>query len=72
VVTESKKGNGTRHLFLCTKNPEEIEFDLELCADEMVRAYGKENRLYLSLAWYGFRWNIEISYYEGKIIMCSL
>ncbi len=66
VVTAPKKGNGTRRLFLCTKDPEEIEFDLELCADDTVRAYGEENRLYLPLAWYSLRWDIEISYYEGK------
>jgi len=66
VVTAPKKGNGTRRLFLCTKNPEEIEFNLDLCADETIRAYGKENRLYLPLAWYRLRWNIEVSYYEGK------
>ncbi len=66
VVTAPRKGNGTRRLFLCTRNPEEIDFDLGLCTDETIRAYGKENRLYLPLAWYGLRWNIEISYYEGK------
>jgi len=66
VITAPKKGNGTHRLFLCTKNPEEVEFDLDLCADETIRAYGKESRLYLPLAWYGLRWNIEISYYEGK------
>jgi len=43
-----------------------VGFDLDLCADETIRAYGKENRLYLPLAWDGVRWNIEISYYEGK------
>ncbi len=66
VVTAPKKGKGGRRLFLCTKNPEEVEFDLDLCADETIRAYGKESRLYLPLAWYDLRWNIEISYYEGK------
>ncbi len=66
VVTAPKKWNGSRRLFLCTKNPEEVEFDLDLCADETIRTYGKEDRLYLPLAWYGLRWNIEISYYEGK------
>ena len=53
-------------MFLCTGNPDEIPFDLDLCADETIRAYGRENRSYLPLAWYSLRWNIEISYYEGK------
>ncbi len=55
VVTAPRKGNRTRRLFLYTKNPEEIDFDLELCAYETVHAYGKENRLFLPLAWYGLR-----------------
>lgn len=66
LVTAPKKGKGSRRLFLCTGNPDEIPFDLDLCADETIRAYGRENRSYLPLAWYSLRWNIEISYYEGK------
>lgn len=66
VITAPKKGNGSRRLFLCTVNPEEIEFDLDSCADEKNCAYGKEDRRYLPLAWYSLRWNIEISNYEGK------
>ena len=66
LVTAPKNGKGSRRLFLCTGNPEEIPFDPELCADDTIREYGRENRSWLPLAWYSLRWNIEISYYEGK------
>jgi hypothetical protein len=31
-----------------------------------INSYGAENVFYLPLAWYGLRWNIEVSYYGGK------
>lgn len=37
-----------------------------MCGNDTIREYGQENVLYLPLAWYNLRWNIEISYYEGK------
>lgn len=66
LVTAPKKGKGKRCLFLCTKDPKEISFDWERSADKTIYAYGKENRLYLPLAWYALRWKIEVSYYEEK------
>lgn len=66
LVTAPKTGKGSRRLFLCTKNPKEISFDLKRCADETIHQYGQENKLYLPLAWYGLRWKIEVSYYEEK------
>lgn len=63
-LSKPKTGKGSRRLFLCTKNPEEISFDLERCADDTIHQYSQENRLYLPLAWYGLRWNMEVSYYE--------
>lgn len=53
-------------MFLCTKDSREIAFDWGRNADKTIRSYGKENVLYLPLGWYGLRWNIEVSYYEGK------
>ena len=66
LVTAPKNGKGSRRLFLCTADPRKICFDWENSADKTVYDYGKENVFYLPLAWYGFRWSIEVSYYEGK------
>ncbi|MDO4339067.1 MAG: transposase [Eubacteriales bacterium] len=66
LVTAPKNGKGSRRLFLCTADPETISFDWKNSADKTACSYGAENVLYLPLAWYCLRWNIEISYYEGK------
>ena len=66
LVTAPKNGKGSRRLFLCTANPRTVSFDWENSADKTIRSYGAENVFYLPLAWYGLRWNIEVSYYEGK------
>lgn len=66
LVTAPKNGKGSRRLFLCTADPRTISFDWKNSADKTACSYGAENVLYLPLAWYGLRWNIEISYYEGK------
>lgn len=66
IVTQPKSGGGSRRLFLCTRNPEEIRLDYTMCADENICEYGKENIQYLPLACYMLRWNIEVSYYENK------
>ena len=65
-VTVPKKGGDSRRLFFCTKKPDEITLDYSLCADERMRKYGEEDISYLPLACYQLRWNIEVSYYEGK------
>lgn len=65
-VTAPKKGGDSRRLFFCTKKPDEITLDYSLCADERIRKYGEEDINYLPLACYLLRWNIEVSYYEGK------
>ncbi len=65
-VTAPKKGGDSRRLFFCTKKPDEITLDYSLCADERMRKYGGEDISYLPLACYQLRWNIEVSYYEGK------
>ncbi len=66
LVTAPKNGKGSRRLFLCTADPRTISFDWENSADKTACSYGAENVFYLPLAWYGLRWNIEVSYYEGK------
>ena len=66
LVTAPKNGKGSRRLFLCTADPRTISFDWENSADKTTCCYGEENIFYLPLAWYGLRWNIEVSYYEGK------
>lgn len=66
LVTAPKNGKGSRRLFLCTADPASIPFDWENSADKTACSYGAENISYLPLAWYGLRWNIEVSYYEGK------
>ena len=66
LVTAPKNGKGSRRLFLCTADPRTISFDWENSADKTTYSYGAENVFYLPLAWYGLRWNIEVSYYEGK------
>ena len=65
-VTAPKNGKGSRRLFLCTADPRTISFDCENSADKTTCCYGAENIFYMPLAWYGLRWNIEVSYYEGK------
>ena len=66
LVTAPKNGKGSRRLFLCTADPRSISFDWKNSADQTACSYGAENIFYLPLAWYGLRWNIEVSYYEGK------
>lgn len=66
IVTLPKNGNGSRRLFFCTKNPEEIALDYKNCADDAIREYGKEDVRYLPLTCYMLRWDIEVSYYESK------
>jgi len=41
IVTLPKSGNGSRRLFFCTKNPEDIALDYKNCADDAIREYGK-------------------------------
>jgi len=66
IVTLPKSGNGSRRLFFCTKNPENIILDYSRCEDGTICGYGEENVQFLPLACYSLRWNIEKSYYESK------
>ena len=66
IVTISKKGKGQHRLFLSTIAPKEISLTQEWCNKGELCPYAKENIEYLPLDLYAFRWNIEVSYYEGK------
>ena len=60
IVTQSEKG-GQRRLFLCTKDPKELRFDLSKAA-----LYAKADPDFLPLTIYSLRWEIETAYYEQK------
>ena len=64
IVTKSEKGN-QRRLFLCTKDPKEIHFDLSL-ADAKAVLFANADADFLPLTIYALRWNIETAYYEQK------
>jgi len=66
LVTFPKKGKGTHRLFLSTIDPKEISFTQEWCNKGELCPYAEENIEYLPLDLYALRWNIEVSYYEGK------
>ena len=66
IVTFPKKGTGTHRLFLSTIAPDEISLTLEWCTKGELCPYAEENIEYLPLDLYALRWNIEVSYYEGK------
>ncbi len=66
IVTAPKNGAGSRRLFFCTKDPQDITLDYINCSDDNIREYGKEGIQYLPLACYMLRWDIEILYYESK------
>ena len=64
IVTKSEK-SGQFRLFLCTKDPKELRFDLSL-ADAKAALFANADVDFLPLTIYGLRWNIEVSYYEQK------
>ena len=66
IVTLPKKGKENHRLFLSTIAPKEISMNQEWCQEANLCPYAKENIDYLPLDLYAMRWNIEVSYYEGK------
>ena len=64
IVTKSEK-SGQFRVFLCTKNPKELRFDLSM-ADAKAALFANADVDFLPLTIYGLRWNIEVSYYEQK------
>lgn len=65
IVTKPQQGS-TRRLFLCTSDPSELNFKLELVQNPTNAAWTRQNSLFLPLTIYSLRWNIEVTYYEQK------
>ena len=64
IVTKTK--SGSTRLFICTKSPEQLNFDFN--STELGRAslFAKTDIQFLPLTIYSLRWNIEVAYYEQK------
>ncbi len=65
IVTKAQNGKSFR-LFLCTKNPESIDFDITFLHNNTAKAYAIADTVFLPLAIYSLRWNIEVVFYELK------
>ncbi len=65
IVTRAQNGQSFR-LFLCTKKPESIDFDIDFLKNTTAQAYALTNTAFLPLAIYSLRWNIEVVFYELK------
>ena len=65
IVTKAKKSENYR-LFICTKAPSELTFDLSFLQNATALAYAGADPDFLPLAIYSLRWNIEAAYYEQK------
>ena len=70
IANKSEKGN-QRRLFLCTKNPKELHFDLSL-VDAKAALSANADADFLPLTIYNLRWNIETAYYGQKTSFCAL
>ena len=64
-VTQSKKG--TRRLFLSTVRPKDLHMSCAWQESKGLRQAGPEDMVFYPLRLYGFRWHIEINYYEQKM-----
>ena len=64
IVTKTK--SGSTRLFICTKSPEQLNFDFN--STELGRAslFAQTDLQFLPLTIYSLRWNIEVAYYEQK------
>ena len=64
IVTKTK--NGTQRLFICTKSPDELNFDFTACELGKASLFAKADVQFLPLTVYSMRWSIEVAYYEQK------
>ena len=64
IVTKHKDGKSYR-LFICTKDPKELQFDVSF-SDEDAAVFAMADQNLLPLTIYALRWNIEVAYYEQK------
>ena len=64
IVTKTK--NGTQRLFICTKCPDELNFDFTSSELGKASLFAKADVQFLPLTVYSMRWSIEVAYYEQK------
>ena len=72
-VTSTGNAGSSRRLFFSTVFPEQISMFCAWQEKEPLNQTGSERMKYIPLFLYGFRWNIEVSYYEQKTFwsLCS-
>ena len=64
IVTKTK--SGTQRLFICTKSPDELNFDFTASNLGKASLFAKSDIQFLPLTVYSMRWHIEVAYYEQK------
>ena len=64
IVTKTK--NGTQRLFICTKSPDELNFDFTSSELGKASLFFFFFLQFLPLTVYSMRWSIEVTYYEQK------
>ena len=64
IVTKSK--NGSQRLFICTKDPHQLNFAFDSSALGKASFFSKAGIDFLPLTIYAMRWSIEVAYYEQK------
>ena len=72
-VTSTKNTEGSKRLFFSTIFPEQISMFCAWQEKAPLNQTGSDRMQYIPLFLYGFRWNIEVSYYEQKTFwsLCS-
>ena len=72
-VTAPEPGSGKKKLFFSTVFPEQLQIFCAWQEKAPLKRTGSAWMKYIPLFFYGFRWNIEISYYELKTFwsLCS-
>ena len=72
-VTSTEKEHGSRRLFFSTVFPEQISMFCAWQEKSPLNKTSSDQMMYIPLFLYGFRWNIEVSYYEQKTFwsLCS-
>ena len=64
IVTKTKSGSA--RLFICTKSPEQLNFDFNSMELGRASLFAKTDIQFLPITIYSLRWNIEVAYYEQK------
>ena len=73
LVTSTGKEGNSKRLFFSTVFPEQISIFCAWQEKSPFNEIGSDKMQYIPLFLYGFRWNIEVSYYEQKTFwsLCS-